>query len=152
MNAEEIIKSIRREEAVLWIGSGFSLYAGYPTGAALAQIIYNSLSASEKKEISKNLPLAELAEQHVRLRGNNKADLTNVLRKVFTQKPSALHVHQTLAGIPHIKTIITTNYDRLFEHAYGDRLVPIIKESDVALTGEKTELFKVHGDIDCVDQ
>jgi hypothetical protein len=38
---ERLISLIRNEEIVLWVGSGLSLYAGYPSGAAFCDIIYN---------------------------------------------------------------------------------------------------------------
>src|ERR1700733_9378037 len=139
MNPESIFELIRSEEAVLWAGSGLSIYAGYPSGVALCETIYDSLSPREKNDIPKNLALPELAEQYVRLKGNKRDDLNMLLRKIFMKKPCASHVHQTLAKIPHIKTIITTNYDRLFELAYGDKMLPIIRESDLGLTGKKIE-------------
>lgn len=147
MNPEHLFELIRGEEAVLWAGSGLSLYAGYPSGTALSKTIYNSLSPKEKLEIPNSLSLPELTEQYVRIKGNKRDDLIRLLRQIFTKKPSTIHVHEKLARIPHIRTIVTTNYDRLFEMAYSEKLLPIIRESDLGLTGKAAELFKVHGDI-----
>ena len=36
---DEVIYKIRKAEVVLWAGSGFSLYAGYPNGGKLVEVI-----------------------------------------------------------------------------------------------------------------
>ena len=52
-----------------------------------------------------------------------------------------------MALIPHIKTIITTNYDNLFEKNYGDKCVVIRTDADIKNIDEnKTAIFKIHGD------
>jgi hypothetical protein len=143
----KIFELIRKEEAILWIGSGFSLYAGYPSGSKLSEIIYQSLSNSEQKEINPQMSLMDLTEQYVRIRSGSRDALNLLLQKVFMKAPVSLKWHQTLAKIPHIKTIITTNYDRLFELAYQSEILPIINETDLVNRDNRTELFKVHGDV-----
>lgn len=44
MQLEKIFELVRKEDVVFWIGSGFSLYAGYPTGKQLANTIHQSLT------------------------------------------------------------------------------------------------------------
>jgi hypothetical protein len=51
MHPDKIFELIRKEQVALWIGSGFSLYAGYPSGKELSQIIYDSLSISEREDV-----------------------------------------------------------------------------------------------------
>jgi len=151
MHLEKIFELIRKEDTVLWIGSGFSLYAGYPNGKQLSEIIYQSLSTFEKENIAPNLPLMELAEQFVRIKAGSRNNLIALVRKELSKKPTSTKWHKILANIPHIKTIITTNYDRLFELAYKDEIQTIIHQTDVAYRDQKTELFKVHGDINHPD-
>ncbi len=118
IQTEKIFELVRKEDVVLWIGSGFSLYAGYPTGIKLTEIIYQSLSQSERNEISNHLSLMDLTEQYVRLKGDSRNTLNLLLKKELNKPPSSTKWHEVLANIPHIKTIITTNFDRLFERAY----------------------------------
>lgn len=148
MHLDKIFELIRKEQVVLWVGSGFSLYAGYPSGKQLSQIIYDSLTISEKEEVSNNLPLTEMAEQYIRLKLDSKNSLNNLLKQIFSKKPLSLKWHLALADIPHIKTIITTNYDHLFEDAYKDEAVKIVSISDIAYRDNRVEIFKAHGDID----
>lgn len=147
MQLEKVFELVRKEEVVLWIGSGFSLYAGYPSGQKLSEIIYQSLSPAQKNDIPPSLSLAELAEQYVRLKSGDRTSLYLLLQKEFLKLPVIKKWHQVLAKIPHIKTIVTTNYERLFELAYGEELQTIIFPADVVNLNSKTELFKVHGDI-----
>lgn len=147
MTLQKIIDLVRHEDVVLWLGSGFSLYAGFPTGLKLAKALYDSLSSEEKESIGSNLSLMDLAEQFVRLKGGSRVALNQILRKEFTKRPGSLKWHEMLSKIPHIKTIITTNYDQLIEQAYSEGISTIIAQSDLAYLGAKTELFKVHGDI-----
>lgn len=57
-------------------------------------------------------------------------------------------VHNKIATIPHFKTIITTNYDKLFENAYGNDAQLLFKSEHISyLEKDKTHLFKVHGDL-----
>ncbi|MGN7723604.1 SIR2 family NAD-dependent protein deacylase [Chitinophaga sp. 22620] len=147
MKIERIFELVRKEEVVLWIGSGFSLYAGYPNGRKLAEIIYNSLTSSEKSEVSPGLPLAQISEEFVRLKSGNRAPLITLLKNEFLRPPGSKIFHEILSNIPHIKTIITTNYDKLFELAYKDEIQSIIFPYEVSQISKKIELFKVHGDI-----
>lgn len=151
MEFDKIFEIVRKEDAVLWVGSGFSLYAGYPSGQQLADSIYNNLLPKDQVEMAPNLPLSEVAEQYVRLMGGSKTGLVSILKSELNKAPLLLKWHETIAGIPHIQTIITTNYDHLFEKAYNRNIYPIIFPSDVASRDHRTALYKVHGDIDYPD-
>lgn len=60
---ENLFNLIRNEEVVLWAGAGMSLGAGYPSGQKLTEILYRSLSSTEKELINANLPLPDFAEE-----------------------------------------------------------------------------------------
>ncbi|HEX5154774.1 MAG TPA: SIR2 family protein [Parafilimonas sp.] len=146
-NLENLFYLIRKEDIVLWAGAGFSSYAGYPSGKALAEILYNNLTPSQKKQIDKNLPLDHLAEEFIRLNGGKQNSLIRILKDVFLKKPESLKYHKMLSEIPHIKTIITTNYDNTFELAYEDECCKLIDDTDIAYINDKTRVFKAHGDL-----
>lgn len=147
MSKQRIFELIRKEEAALFVGAGMSLYAGYPSGAKLSEILYNSLTSDLQKDINFSTDLPKLAEDIYYLKGGNKNFLIEVLKKEFQKVPSSTETHQILAKIPQIKTIITTNYDTLIE-SNNKNIEVIRKSADCATTNLKKQcLFKIHGDL-----
>lgn len=147
MSKERIFELIRKEEAVLFVGAGMSLYAGYPSGAKLAEILYNNLITDLQEQIDFTTNLPKLAEDIYYLKGGNKNYLIENLKKEFQKEPNSNETHQLLSKIPQIKTIITTNYDTLFETT-NKNLEVIRKSADCATANAKKQwLFKIHGDL-----
>jgi len=146
----KIINKIRRDELILWVGSGFSSFAGYPTGSKLANIIKEKLNPSEKQYFENKYNLDEVAEEFVLIR--SREELVSLLSEVFKEVPENLMYHKIVSEIPQIQTIITTNYDKSFEHTYGNDIFPIISDKDFpAIPRNKVSLYKIHGDIDVPD-
>lgn len=153
MYKENVFQLIRKEEVIIWVGAGMSMYAGYPSGVKLADILYQSLTEPEKSGVNPNLPLPNLAEEIYRIKGNKKnALIRNLKDAILNHKPASIEYHQKLAGIPHIKTIVTTNYDTLFERAYGDNAQVVIAPNQIPyLDKNKVQIFKAHGDLTAPD-
>ncbi len=151
MAQQRLFELIRGEDVVLFVGAGFSLYAGYPTGAELAKIIFDKLSSTEKLEVSFTENLPKLCEDIYLLKGNRNF-LIQCLKDVFDRKSENNEVHKKLSKIPHFKSIITTNYDTLFEESNGS--IGVIRQSkDLPLTNfSETHLYKIHGDLLNPDQ
>lgn len=151
MKKEELFKLILNEDVVLFVGAGFSLYAGYPNGSELAKIIYSMLSTEDKENISETDNLSELTENIYHLKNQNNKFLIECLKDVFEKKPHTCHVHRLLSEIPHFINIITTNYDKLFEYGYEhEKKFQIIKTSrDIpTIKTDHIKLYKIHGDLD----
>lgn len=147
MSKERIFELIRKEEAALFVGAGMSLYAGYPSGVNLAEILYNNLTKDLQKQLNFTTDLPKLAQEIYYLKNCNKNYLIEILKNEFTKEPISTETHKLLAKIPQIKTIITTNYDELFEKT-NKSLEVIRKSSDCATTNFKKQcLFKIHGDL-----
>jgi NAD-dependent SIR2 family protein deacetylase len=147
MSKERIFELIRKEEAALFVGAGMSLYAGYLSGAELAETLFNNLTSDLQKEIDFTTNLPKLAEDIYYLKGGNKNYLIEILKREFQKEPTTTETHQLLSKIPQIKTIITTNYDTLFETT-NKNLEVIRKSVDCATANPKKQwLFKIHGDI-----
>jgi len=147
MSKERIFELIRKEEAALFVGAGMSKYAGYPLGSELAELLYNNLTDDLRKEIEFTTNLPKLAEDIYYLKGANKNYLLETISKEFKKEPTSTEVHQLLAGIPQIKTIITTNYDTLFEST-NSKLEIVRRSSDCSIANKKKNLlFKIHGDL-----
>lgn len=149
MTMERIIEKIRDNDVVLWIGSGFSLYAGMPRAGEIKNELLNKCDEEEKKELSEIQDLAQFCQAFVNMRSGSKNELLTVLQALIDITPKSLEYHKLLSEVPQIDTIITTNYDRLFELAYGSgNLVPIVQNTNFPyVQSEKVKLYKVHGDI-----
>lgn len=151
MKNEELFKLILNEDVVLFVGAGFSLYAGYKNGRDLAKTIYNKLSEEDKNYISETDNLSELTENIYHLKNQNNELLIECLKDIFEKEPPTYHVHKLLSEIPHFKNIITTNYDRLFEYGFKhEKKFQIIKSSqDIpTIKSDHIKLYKIHGDLD----
>lgn len=150
MYKENLFQLIRKEDVIIWTGAGMSTYAGYPSGHQLSEILIERLTSKEKECINLNLPLPELAEEFYRVKGNNRNALIRILNETFLDKnPTTNEFHKTLSKIPHFKTIITTNYDTLFEDAFTkEKCQAIVSSKRIPyLDKTKTQIFKVHGDL-----
>lgn len=149
MYKENLFNLIRQEEVVIWAGAGISLYSGYPSGKRMGEILLENLSNAERKEINENLLLPDLAEEFYRIKGSNKNSLIRILNKTFIDfKPTSTSCHDKIVSIPHFKTIITTNYDKLFENAYGGEGQLIYSPAQIPyIDKNKTSIFKIHGDL-----
>lgn len=142
-----LITMIRNKEVVLWAGSGLSLYAGYPSGAEFCNIILNAAKNETDKQILSNhkTVLMNIAEEYEQL--YSREELVNLVSAHFDKPPEVnLHTHELCAQIPQIDTIITTNYDHLFECVYGDKLRTIVGTQYKPAGKEPVTLYKIHGD------
>ena len=142
-----IINLIRREDVTLFVGSGCSIASGAPTARGLIEQVWQLLEAEYQDDESKS-SLMEVSESLVVQEGGNRTKLNQVLDDAFSNlKPSTFH--KLLVRIPHIHTIITTNYDSLIENAYSSDLSQVIVcDSDLVNTdARKVQVLKIHGDL-----
>ncbi len=144
---DSLCKLIRQEKVILWVGSGFSSYAGYPTGKKLCSILLSELEKLPNND--PNCSLKEIADNYVKVKGRDA--LIAVLKKHYGKTPERCESHKKLALINRVKYIVTTNYDPLFEFAYGDNKIVKITHDDELPSStdkpEKTVLLKIHGDL-----
>ena len=132
---------------ILFAGAGLSLYAGYPSGNSLAQIMYDNLTLTQRNAIDFTPDLLKLSEDIYNLKSGNKNYLIEILKREFQKDPISTEIHNILAKIPQIKTVITTNYDTLFETT-NKNLEVIRRSSDYSIANlKKQQLFKIHGDL-----
>lgn len=149
---EELFRLIRKEKVVLWIGSGCSTLAGFPSVQQLISKIENKLDESqliELKTISKSYDLQKISEEFSERYKNRKELLKIIIDNYSIQNVSNTKYHKILANIPFIKTIITTNYDTLLEEVYSNKCFVIRDTCDIVSknNNELVEIFKIHGDI-----
>ncbi|WP_071458456.1 SIR2 family NAD-dependent protein deacylase [Bacillus massilinigeriensis] len=146
MSFERLVERVRGNDVVLWVGAGFSLYAGMPSANTLRDLIIDSCTEDEKI-FFENKSLGEVANTFVELRNGSRNELHKLLQDVIDIEPTSIWSHQLIAEIPQIDLIVTTNYDKLFEEAYGRDISPIITDIHLPLATKRTKLFKIHGDI-----
>lgn len=148
MDKNRLFDLVRKEDVIFWIGAGFSKYAGYPMGGELAQIIYSNFTDEEKELTDKNKSLQDISNDFVNIRNGSRIQLIEILRQLFIyRKPNNIKYHDILAQIPHIKTIITTNYDSLIEDSFNINCLKIVSDFDVPLIKDNlTSIIKIHGD------
>ncbi|MBM6977142.1 SIR2 family protein [Intestinimonas butyriciproducens] len=144
---KRLITMIRNKEIVLWAGSGLSLYAGYPSGNKFCEIICNAAKTKEDREIllTHKSVLMNVAEEFEQLYSRDAliSLVATHFDKVPKEKPYA---HYLCTQIPQIDTIITTNYDHLFEYVYGNRIRTIVGTQYKPAGKEPVTLYKIHGD------
>ncbi len=117
MSQEDLFEAIRKEDVVVFAGAGFSRYAGYPVGGRLAEMLVERLTPDQKLKISVGAPLDYLSEEIIRVNFGSRDMVNEVLDEAFGAQPVSTADHDLFASIPHFKTVITTNYDALFENA-----------------------------------
>ncbi|WP_342646631.1 SIR2 family protein [Mucilaginibacter sp. CSA2-8R] len=145
---DSILKLIRKEDVAIWIGAGFSMYAGFPSGAQLQTKLMDELSEDEKAQLGSAPSLRQTAGALVALQNGSRNTLNRVLRKEFDRKPEATHLHEMLSRIPHFKQIITTNYDSLIDGSYAHRAVIVRTGRDVPdIEVGLPIIYKPHGDL-----
>jgi hypothetical protein len=154
----ELIDSVRARKCILFVGSGPSTHAGFPSWPQLIDRLVAEAKRSpnarldglEEMEARRDyLMLAEFARTTLGAWG-----YTQLLKKVFGRPLPSTRVHRLIAGTDY-RGIITTNYDRLLETTITKvrNWSPNTFTTDgIAAMGEalfNPELFiyKLHGDI-----
>jgi hypothetical protein len=147
----ELINQIRTGNVVLWAGSGFSKYTGYPDGKQLAEIIKKNVQDTDREYFEDEQQLTDVAQEFTEIYGSEH--LIRILKSVFNEEPTSLQYHQMIAQIPQITHIVTTNYDLLFERAYGDKICSIVKDQDILkpVIRDKVVVYKIHGSLEFPD-
>lgn len=146
MKLSELSEIIRKEPVCLWIGSGFSLYAGMPSSYDLKELLLAELTENEKSFFNREQDLKGIAQDFELLKGRHA--LIQILKRRFEIPPTSTHDHDLLARIPYFKSIITTNYDKLIENSHTRKAAVILDDQDVFMSRlARTKIYKIHGDI-----
>ncbi len=147
-----VANKLRLGQVILWTGSGFNYDAGLPMGADLANRILESCGPTEKAGFaSLGEMLPDVAERFVDLRAGSRHELMEIVRAALAIKPRATTIFDLLTDIPQLKYVITTNYDRCVENAYGPENISVAyDDKSLAMVPHdaKTAYYKIHGDID----
>lgn len=146
MELSNLYDLIRKEPVCLFVGSGFSLYAGMPSARSLIDILLDNLTSIQRKKIDQHVDLRKFTDDYEILFG--RAKLIEILQNHIDITPADKHLHDLLAKIPYFKSVITTNYDRLIEDSMGKNACVLVKNTDIFNPIQaKCRIFKIHGDI-----
>ena len=147
----DVIDLIRKEEVVLFLGAGFSLKAGAPSVSELIGTLVDEMTDEEKESVIGCSQLDYISGAFESMR--DRETLLALLKKMFVFKQSDMEDHNNLIRLPHIKHVITTNYDTLIEDAYGEDGIYVVRNNEdcTALPSNKTILYKIHGDFSSED-
>lgn len=148
----ELIETIRREQVILFIGSGFSLDAGAPSSSKIIGALKKEMDEQTKKSVRGNFDLQFVSNEFLQMSSREK--LIEVLQKCFRFKKKQSLDHELLYTIPYFDEIYTTNYDTLLEDLYGDKCCVIRTDEDFAIKYQSKgfpKIFKVHGDFTVSD-
>lgn len=147
-----LFETIRSEDVVVWIGAGMSFYAGYPSGQTLSNNFFERLPKDKRIGLDRN-NLQIVTQAYKDLLPNGEIEIIQVLTEEFLLRiPDSTYYHEMLANIPHIRTVVTTNYDSLIEHSYAERGQTIYTDEQAHhLDYRKVQIFKIHGDLSAPD-
>jgi hypothetical protein len=143
----EFPKAVADDAAVVFVGAGVSVGAGYPSWKDLLHDIGDELGVNS----SDVFDLAALAQWSIR-KGSGKTRILQVIRdQIGDLKPVPVPL-EVIARLP-LRNIWTTNYDRLIERAFeaiGRPIDAISGAEDLAIRSRPgaVRLHKMHGTID----
>lgn len=155
---DPLIKAVRERKCVLFVGSGLSSMAGYPSWSQLIDRLVTEakrvpsariegLDAIEERR--DYLMLAEFARETL-----GASDYAEILKDELGRAVPPTAAHRLIAATDY-RGIITTNYDRLFEivipqvrswapNTFTHEAVSLMGS---ALYNPELFLFKMHGDL-----
>jgi NAD-dependent SIR2 family protein deacetylase len=153
----DLMNSFRTSRVHLFVGSGISAAAGMQTWDALIdemkQVIRdenNNFPAQELEDFlnsADHLDIAEVFRDTVK-----EHRYYSLLRQKYRQSGRLSPLHHVLSKLP-VKTIFTTNYDKLFEfalrqHTGTEPSVIIYPQQLGYIDDTELRVIKLHGDID----
>jgi hypothetical protein len=155
---QKLINSVRARKCILFVGSGLSTLAGYPSWPQLIDRLVAEAKRSpnarleglEAMEARRDyLMLAEFARTTL-----GPGDYVELLKEEFDRRVPATPAHRMIAETDY-RGIITTNYDRLLEttitkvrdYAPGTFTTEGVAAMAEALFNPGLFIYKLHGDI-----
>ena len=133
-------------------------------GAQVVYHLFDSLSKQQQQQVRSYyaavdaqgypaMSLPAFSSLYVKLHNGQLHTLRREIIKLFSARPNSLKAHEQLAQVPFIEQIITTNYDSLFEQAYGTDKLHVVTTGNQLPYQElnKVTLYKVHGSLERPD-
>ena len=150
---EDVIQATINGDLVLFCGAGVSTESKKVMPTSFYTDIKDELEYKNHIEVDDNLSFSKLMSLFCENVVNGRKELFKRINRRFQMIDNfpelygiASEFHKEVAKIPQVGTVITTNWDTLFEDNCD--MFPIIYNEDVALwdTFDK-RVFKIHGSI-----
>ncbi len=146
---EQLASAVSNREAVLFAGAGVSLAAGLPSAAALSEHLFRVFFADRSGGSHPDLSFAQIAGavQLLHSRESLASELSKLLSPPQGSEPTDAHTK----AIQLFDTVITTNWDNLFERAaatQGEQLVVVEGEMQSSLPANGKAIVKLHGSLE----
>ena len=135
----ELLETLKREECVLFVGSGLS--RGLPDWKGLIKPLADELGIATEGD------LRIIAEYYKNEFGRSKLE-KSIISQLQKDVPLT-NTHELLADLP-FRAVVTTNYDHLLEKAFSRRnFIKIVDGREAPLArADQLPLIKMHGDLD----
>lgn len=152
MDRQEFVRkyvdALRENRATVFVGAGLSRRANYPDWRALLESLANELGISLEHEPD----LVGVAQWAINRDRNDRRRIAQLIKDSFPDSRDVPPPHRVLSRLP-IKTLWTTNYDRLLERAWelAGRSLDVkstIKQLSVHDRRASGVLYKLHGTVE----
>jgi hypothetical protein len=150
---DDLVRTIRQRQAILFAGAGVSMTVGLPSWSTLIEHMADELGFDRKLSIDPNINYFTLAEYY-RLKQGSIGPLRSWMDRNWSIPEDKLRksrVHELIVQLD-FPIVYTTNFDRNLETAFrlrGKEFVKIVNAKDVARVREGVpQIVKLHGDFD----
>jgi hypothetical protein len=150
---EDLIRAIRKRQAILFAGAGVSMTVGLPSWQTLIEHIAEELEVDLSGFTESDINYLTLAEFY-RIKQGSIGPLRSWMDRNWTiqeDKLKASRVHELICRLD-FPIVYTTNFDRNLETAFdlhGRDYVKIVNAKDIARVQEGVpQIVKYHGDFD----
>lgn len=143
----EYVGAIADSNAALFLGAGLSRESGYVDWKRLMRGAAQELGL----DLAREQDLVAVAQYYLNLSDHNRHALSQMLVNEFGRRGDYTDNHRIIGRLP-IRTIWTTNFDKLIERALedADRVVDVKRRQvDLTITQKRRDviLYKMHGDV-----
>lgn len=155
---DALVRAVRARKCILFVGSGLSSAAGYPTWGELVDRLveeakrmpYARVQGLEEIEAQKDFfTLAEFARATL-----SPTHFADVLKEMLGRPVAPSRAH-TLIARTDLRGVVTTNYDRLLETTVTQArnwspntfTSSAVEQLGVALFDPEFFVYKMHGDV-----
>jgi hypothetical protein len=150
---EELARSVRLRQSILFVGAGLSMSVGLPSWDELIKHMMSELQLDEKSLSGREFSYQTLAEYY-RLKQGSIGPLRSWMDRQWSVSEAAVkksRAHKLIVELD-FPIVYTTNYDNNLEVAfrlYKRDFVKIANTRDMAKPAEGlTQIVKFHGDFD----
>jgi len=141
---EFLFRLVNSKDVLLFIGAGFSIPSGLPSGKKLKEFLVEDLRKITGLEMS-DKSLQDICDLLKNELGHVK--FIELLADYLNKKSTDTSSHDLLAKIPFFENIVTTNYDSFIEDAFGDKCIVKVSDNELGIyENGRVCIYKIHGD------